>query len=93
MFVFSKWSRALAEPVAALERSLADQHPEVNQQMTALLEDPETDRELKEDHLHEVIGYKEGTATTEDCGAGTKSHRLSGSPRSGLVSELARAEL
>ncbi|KAL3492336.1 fungal-specific transcription factor domain-containing protein [Aspergillus germanicus] len=92
-FVFSKSSRTLAERVAALERCLADQHPEINQQMTALLDDPELDCESEEDHLRELNGYREGTAATEDRRAGTKSPRSPGSPRSGLVSELTRADL
>ncbi|KAJ0416961.1 fungal-specific transcription factor domain-containing protein [Aspergillus carlsbadensis] len=82
-FVFSKSSRTLAERVAALERCLADQHPEINQQMTALLDDPELDCESEEDHLREPNGYREST----------KSPRSPGSPRSGFVSELARADL
>jgi hypothetical protein len=92
-FVFSKSSRTLAERVAALERCLADQHPEINQQMTALLDDPELDCESEEDHLREINGYREGTTATEDRRMGTKSPRSPGSPRSGLVSELTRADL
>ncbi|KAL3462084.1 fungal-specific transcription factor domain-containing protein [Aspergillus heterothallicus] len=85
--------RTLRTRIAALERCLADQHPEINQQMTALLEDPEIDCELEEDHLRGLNGFREGTAATEDRRAGTKSPRSPGSPRSGLVSELMRADL
>ncbi|KAL2831658.1 fungal-specific transcription factor domain-containing protein [Aspergillus pseudoustus] len=92
-FVFLKSSKTLAERVAALERCLADQHPEINQQMSALLEDTELDCESEEDHLRELNGFREGTAATEDRRAGTKSPRSPGSPRSGLVSDLMRADL
>ncbi|KAL2801777.1 fungal-specific transcription factor domain-containing protein [Aspergillus granulosus] len=85
--------RTLRTRIAALERCLADQHPEINQQMTALLEDPDIDCESEEDHLRELNGFREATAAMEDRRAGTKSPRSPGSPQSGLVSELMRADL
>ncbi|KAL2864368.1 Zn(II)2Cys6 transcription factor [Aspergillus lucknowensis] len=92
-FVFLKSSKTLAERVAALERCLADQHPEINQQMTALLEDPDLDFDSEEDHQRELSGFREGTAVPDDPRPGTKSPRSPGSPRSELVSELMRADL
>ncbi|KAL2823451.1 fungal-specific transcription factor domain-containing protein [Aspergillus cavernicola] len=84
--------RTLRTRIAALERCLADQHPEINQQMTALLEG-ELDCDSDDETLRDMNGFRERTESPENRRAGTKSPRSPGSPRSGLVSELMRADL
>ncbi|KAL3479701.1 hypothetical protein BJX99DRAFT_255424 [Aspergillus californicus] len=90
--LLSKSSKTLAERVAALERCLADQHPEFNQQMNALLESPDFELDSDDETVH-MNNYREGTESPEGRRAGTKSPRSPGSPRSGIVSELMRADL
>ncbi|KAL4869561.1 hypothetical protein BDV12DRAFT_76062 [Aspergillus spectabilis] len=88
-----KSSKTLAERVAALERCLADQHPEINQQMAALLEDARIDCESEEETVRDLNESREGTGSPEDLKPGTTTPRSPSSPRSELVSDLMRADL
>ncbi|KAL4919043.1 fungal-specific transcription factor domain-containing protein [Aspergillus aurantiobrunneus] len=78
-----KSSKTLAERVAALERCLADRHPEIDRQMNALLEGTELDYESDGETIRDPPRSRDGT----------KSPRSPGLPRSELVSELMRADL
>ncbi|KAL3435971.1 fungal-specific transcription factor domain-containing protein [Aspergillus tetrazonus] len=86
-----KSSKTLAERVAALERCLADRHPEIDRQMHALLEGAGVEYD-SEDSSRGQNRSRDGTESPRDRREGTKSqsHDL---PRSELVTELMRADL
>ncbi|KAL4882438.1 fungal-specific transcription factor domain-containing protein [Aspergillus karnatakaensis] len=87
-----KSSKTLTERVAALERCLADQYPEINHQVTALLEGAHIDCESEEDTVRDRNESREGTGSPENR-QGTTTPRSTSAPRSELVSELMRADL
>ncbi|KAL4930375.1 Zn(II)2Cys6 transcription factor [Aspergillus undulatus] len=88
-----KSSKTLAERVAALERCLADRHPDIDRQVNALLEGAELDYESEEDNIRGLIRSRDGTQSPKRQRADTTSPASPGLPRSELVSELMRADL
>lgn len=87
-----KSSKILAERVAALERCLADRHPEIDRQVNALLEGADLEYESEEDAIRDQPQSRDCTESPKS-GTGTKSPQSPGLPRSGLVTELMRADL
>lgn len=87
-----KSSNTLAERVAALERCLADRHPEIDRQVNALLEGADLEYESEEDAIRDQPQPRDCTESPKS-GTGTKSPLSPGLPRSGLVTELMRADL
>ncbi|KAI9376431.1 hypothetical protein BJX61DRAFT_538808 [Aspergillus egyptiacus] len=82
--------RTLRTRIAALERFLAEQHPEINQQMNALVEsNPDCDSD--DDILRGM--KRESTEPPEYQHSYTKAPPSPISPRSDIVSELMRADL
>jgi hypothetical protein len=86
-----KSSKTLAERVAALERCLADRHPEIDRQMHALLEGAGVEYD-SEDSSRGHNRSRDGTESPKDRREGTKPQSHD-SPRSELVTELMRADL
>ncbi|KAL4974124.1 fungal-specific transcription factor domain-containing protein [Aspergillus desertorum] len=86
-----KSPKTLAERVAALERCLADRHPEIDRQMHSLLEGAEVEYD-SEDSTRGLDRSRDGTESPKGrrAGARSQSHDL---PRSELVTELMRADL
>lgn len=78
-----KSSKTLAERVAALERCLADRHPEIDRQVNAFLEGTVLEYESEEDAIRDQPRSRECTESPQSPGA----------PRLGLVTELMRADL
>ncbi|PWY77013.1 C6 transcription factor [Aspergillus heteromorphus CBS 117.55] len=91
--------RTLRTRIAALERCLADQHPEINHQMASLFDGSLIDCDSEEDPLRDLPALPGPLSLpvlepSSSEGRGTKSPRSPGSPsRPGLVSDLMRADL
>ncbi|KAL4805331.1 fungal-specific transcription factor domain-containing protein [Aspergillus unguis] len=82
--------RTLRTRIAALERCLADRHPEIDKQMHALLEGADIGYDLEEEAIKDIKFNRSRDGTESPKGrAGTKSP----SPRAELVSDLMRADL
>ncbi|PYI00388.1 hypothetical protein BO78DRAFT_434453, partial [Aspergillus sclerotiicarbonarius CBS 121057] len=90
--------RTLRTRIAALERCLADQHPEINHQMASLFEGSVIDCDSEEDALRDLPPLPDalpGMPDVSDDQRSSKSPRSPGSPSraSSLVSDLMRADL
>ncbi|KAL4892833.1 fungal-specific transcription factor domain-containing protein [Aspergillus ambiguus] len=89
--------RTLRTRIAALERCLADQHPEINHQMTGLFDPPVLDYDADEDLFREIQVPPDSVA--EPLGDGSPSEsKITASPsqkirRNELVTDLMRADL
>ncbi|GKZ84086.1 hypothetical protein AnigIFM56816_009405 [Aspergillus niger] len=93
--------RTLRTRIAALERCLADQHPEINHQMASLFDGTVIDCDSEEDPLRDLPPLPDPLSGTmpdqssDDRRTGTRSPRSPESPNrpSSLVSDLMRADL
>ncbi|PWY78032.1 C6 transcription factor [Aspergillus sclerotioniger CBS 115572] len=90
--------RTLRTRIAALERCLADQHPEINHQMASLFDGSIIDCDSEEDPLRDLPSLPDSLPVmpdTSDDQRSSRSPRSPGSPNrpTGLVSDLMRADL
>ncbi|RAK97281.1 fungal specific transcription factor domain-containing protein [Aspergillus ibericus CBS 121593] len=91
--------RTLRTRIAALERCLADQHPEINHQMASLFDGSVLDCDSEEDPLRDLPPLPDPLPVMPDAASddqrSSKSPRSPGSPSRppGLVSDLMRADL
>ncbi|PTU22071.1 hypothetical protein P175DRAFT_0436324 [Aspergillus ochraceoroseus IBT 24754] len=88
--------RTLRTRIAALERCLADQHPEINHQMATLFDGPLLDCDSEDDPLRDMSALRESCTESISDGrrTSTKSPCSPGSPtQPRLVTELMRADL
>ncbi|OOF90933.1 hypothetical protein ASPCADRAFT_518816 [Aspergillus carbonarius ITEM 5010] len=91
--------RTLRTRIAALERCLADQHPEINHQMASLFDGSILDCDSEEDPLRDLPPLPDPLPVMPDVSDDQRSSRSSprspGSPNrpTSLVSDLMRADL